>query len=197
MLLGCVPCRVEYAIRGSVADGPRLELDHEQFAYAGKFNTERTGKALAYDDATPGSARRAILAAASFNSDHAAPDTARIRYVTVRRDRRGEGIGSALLAAAGRVLSERHDRVAIAVNNPVAYRACYTAGFAFTDEETGLAELRMAYGGDRSAERYEAGLDRFRDRDLPADQRAVLDRPLPDRRSPPAVSIDDPQPDSG
>ncbi len=190
MLLGCVPRRVEYAIRGSVAGGPRLELDHEQFAYAGKFDTERTGKALAYDDASTGPAGRAILGAASFNGDRAAPDTARIRYVTVRRDRRGEGIGSALLAAAGRVLSERHDRVAIAVNNPVAYRACYTAGFAFTGEETGLAELRMAHGGDRSAERYEAGLDRFRDRDLPADQRAVLDSELPEQQVPDTV-IDD------
>jgi len=208
-----VPPAVEYAIRGSVDGGPPVELSHEQFAYAGKFGTARTGTTLLrtdgdasttdepatepnITDAEPDGSSPRILAAACFNRDHAAPETARIRYVTVRRDRRGEGLGTALLAVTGRELSRRHDRVAIAVNNPVAYRACYKAGFAFIGEETGMSELRLVYEGDRSVERYEAGLDRFRERDLPADQRAVLDRSFPERRVPNA-EIDDSHSDSG
>ena len=204
---------MEFELLGSDAVGPTLELDHEQFAYAGKFGTGRTGTTLLrtdgdasttdepgseskITDAEPDGSGPRILAAACFNRNHAAPETARIRYVTVRRDRRGEGLGTVLLAVTGRELSRRHDRVAIAVNNPVAYRACYKAGFAFTGEETGMSELRLVYEGDRSVERYEAGLDQFRERDLPADQRAVLDSEFPERRVPDAA-IDSLHPDGG
>ena len=209
IVLAFVPPSVEYAIEGTVDGGPRVELSHEEFAYAGKFGTGRTGTALAraprdasdpnepapdsepeQTDADPFRPPTRILAAACFNRDYAAPATARIRYVTVRLGHRGEGLGAALLSVAGETLAQRHDRVAIAVNNPVAYRACYKAGFAFTGTDTGMAELRLVYEGDRSVERYEAGLDRFRNRDLPTDQRALLDRPRPDRRPVPEVSID-------
>jgi GNAT superfamily N-acetyltransferase len=161
---------VEFALLGLPADGPTLDLDHERFAYAGKFVTPRTGKAVARDGA--------VVGATAFNEEHIEGSVARIRYVTVRADRRGEGIGSRLLRFTADTLGERFDEVAIAVNNPVAYRACYRAGFVWTGEETGIAELRLEYApaAARSAERYRAGLAVFADRDLPADQQAVLSK---------------------
>jgi hypothetical protein len=53
----------------------------------------------------------------------------------------------------------------IAVNNPFAYVAAVKAGFGYTGEETGIAELVMAWPS-HSEDRYEAGLGRFEDRDL-------------------------------
>ncbi|MFB6150184.1 MAG: GNAT family N-acetyltransferase, partial [Haloarculaceae archaeon] len=116
------------------------------------------------------------LGAAAFNEDRTDPDACWVRYVTVRDDRRGEGIGSRLLAFTVARLRERgYDRVRIAVNNPVAYQAAYRAGFASTGEETGVAELVLAApAADRSREAYRAGLDVFRERDLDGDQRAFL-----------------------
>ncbi len=161
---------MEFLLLGPPADGPTLDLDHERFAYAGKFVTPRTGKTVARDGT--------VVGAAAFDEEHTEGNVARIRYITVRADRRGEGIGSRLLRFTAEKPCERFDEVAIAVNNPVAYRACYRAGFVWTAEETGIAELRLRYTPDtaRSAERYRAGLAVFADRDLPADQRAVLSR---------------------
>ena len=161
---------MECQFLGSEADGPTLRLDHEEFAYAGKFVMSSTGKTVAREDG-------ALVGAVAFNEDNTDPETVHLRYVTVREDRRGEGIGPRLLRFTAEKLSEEYETVEIAVNNPMAYEACYRAGFVYTGEQAGIAELRMAYrSGGRDAERYRAGFDRFRERDLPPEHEAVCDR---------------------
>lgn len=178
------PPAIEFEVLGYPPDGPTLELDYRQFAYAGKFVMSNTGKSVAKDDG--------IVGAVAFNADHDDPGTGRLRYVTVREDRRGEGIGSRLLRFTAERLRKEYERVTIAANNPVAYRACYRAGFEFTGRETGIAELLLQYDPESAPgeARYRDGLERFRERDLPAVQRAVLDH-----RHPPGV-VESP-PDSG
>jgi len=119
-----------------------------------------------------------VLGAIAFNADRTDPDTWWLRYVTVRGDRRGEGIGPRLVAFTTDRLRERGvERVRIAVNNPYAYEALYRAGFAFTGEETGIAELVLSFPAtDDSRETYQTGLDLFRERGPDADERAFLDR---------------------
>ena len=148
-------------------DGPRLRLDHLRFAYAGKFVRTATGKAVLEDGGE-------VVAAVSFGPDRAHDDRWWLRVVTVRDDRQGEGLGPRLLDfAAGRVL-ERCASVRIAVNNPFAYEAAYKAGFGFTGEETGLAELVLERPAERSPDRYAAGLDRFRERSSLSDAEAAF-----------------------
>jgi len=157
---------VEFHVLGWPEDGPRLELDHERFAYAGNFRTGRTGVAVAVPagtdldgadrtlDSGDGGVSLAsdLLAATSFDEDRAATDALRIRYVTVREDRRGEGIGPRLLAFVARRAGDRgFERVRIGVNNPIAYSAAYRARFAFTGEESGMGELVLERpAGERS-----------------------------------------------
>jgi GNAT superfamily N-acetyltransferase len=156
---------MELAVRNWPPEGEALPLDHERFIYGGKFNTGRTGKAVAREDGE-------VIAAVAYNEDRTDADTLRFRYVSVRVDRRAEGLGPRLLAfAAERAREHGYERVQIAVNNPYAYEAAYRAGFAFTGEETGMAELLMTYPpGDRSPARYREGLALLGDRDLPTDQ---------------------------
>jgi len=170
---------MECALLGWPPDGPTLRLDHECFSYAGKFVMSQTGKAVARDDG-------AVVGAVAFDPDRTDAKTLRLRYVTVRHDRRGEGIGPRLLRfVTERALDGEFDRVCIAVNNPFAYEAAYRAGLAFTGERTGLAELVCASDADRDADTYRAGLDRYRERDLCGAERDFLcDRR---GRSPPAV----------
>jgi len=160
--------------------GPTLDLDHTAFAYAGKFVTPRTGKAVARDDGT-------TVGATAFNEDYSDEDTYRIRYVTVREERRGEGVGPRLLRYTAAAVTDETTAVRIAVNNPIAYQACYRAGFVSTGEETGIAELLLRYAPetDRSTDRYQAGLSVFQRRDLPQRQLSVLRRHVDD--SPPPV----------
>jgi GNAT superfamily N-acetyltransferase len=107
-----------------------------------------------------------IVAAVAFNEDRTDSATAWLRYVTVRQDRRGAGLGALLCRFTADRLSDRgYERVHIAVNNPFAFHALYKAGFGYTGEETGLAELLLVAPSDRSAERYRAGLDAYRERD--------------------------------
>lgn len=177
---------VEPRLLGWPPDGPRLRLDHRAFAYAGKFVMSSTGKAVL---APPGWEPPADpetyadpVAAAAFNEDRTDPETLWIRYVTVRRDRRGEGHGPRLCAfVAARAADRGYDSVRIAVNNPYSYEALSKAGFGFTGRETGLAELVLDRPADAPApgdpDRYRAGLDAFADRsDLTDDERAFLDR---------------------
>ena len=174
---------MEFALLGWPADGPRLRLDHEQFAYAGKFVMTGTGKAVVGDDG--------VVAAAAFDPDRTDPDTLCIRYVTVRRDRQGEGLGSALLRFVREHAVDRgYDRVTIGVNNPFSYQAAYRAGFCYTGEERGLAELELAWPGERSRGRYQQGLDVFRERNLSEAEMAFLNRTA--GTGPPAV-IDPPE----
>jgi len=182
---------MEYALLGWPPDGPTLRLDHRRFAYAGKFVMSTTGKAVVRRSGAEGppeggvggdDARQVapdgvaydtdVLSALAFDADHTDDRTLRYRYVTVRSDLRGEGLGPRLAAfVAPRAADRGYDRVAIAVNNPFAYEAMYKAGFAWTGRESGLAELVLDRParlpeGSPDAEPYRAGLERYRERDL-------------------------------
>lgn len=149
---------MEFEVLGSPPDAPTLDLDHRRFRYAGKFVMSTTGKAVARADGT-------VIAAASFSRDRTDDRVAWIRYITVRDDRRGTGVGPQLAAFVAEHLLDDVDRVKIAVNNPFAYEALYKAGFGYTGERTGIAELVLARPDDRSAAAYREGIDRFRDRE--------------------------------
>ncbi|MFC6732638.1 GNAT family N-acetyltransferase [Haladaptatus sp. DYSN1] len=165
---------MEYAVLGWPPDGPTLRLDYRAFSYAGKFVMSSTGKAVARDG-------EELVAAIAFNEDRTDETTLWLRYVTVKKARRGEGIGAELVSFATDAAHERgYETVKIAVNNPFAYEAVWKAGFGYTGEQTGLAELVCAHPGDRSRDRYQAGLDVFRSRDgLSAEELSFLE----DRRS--------------
>jgi GNAT superfamily N-acetyltransferase len=163
---------MEFALLGWPAAGETLDLDHEQFAYAGKFVMSGTGKAVAREGDT-------VVGAIAFDADRTDDAVCRLRYVTVRRDRQGEGVGPRLLRFVADRAGERGFETArIAVNNPFAYEAAARAGFAFTGETTGVAELVMdrptAGAADRSRASYQAGLERFRARDLSDTEQAFL-----------------------
>jgi GNAT superfamily N-acetyltransferase len=167
---------MEFVLLGWPEDGPTLQLDHEQFSYAGKFVMSSTGKAIVRATGSDLATDREILAAVSFDPDRTDPSTLRCRYVTVRNDHRGEGIGPRLLRFTAERARERgFDRVTIAVNNPFAYEASYRAGFSFTGETTGIAELLCEFPSvDRSRHRYQTGLDEYRERELSDDEIAFL-----------------------
>lgn len=161
---------MEFDVLGWPPDGPTLELDYRRFSYAGKFVTPRTGKAVAREDGE-------IVAAVCFNDDRTDDETLWLRYVTVRKDRRGEGIAPRLIARVESAARDRgYESIKIAVNNPFAYQALYRAGFGYTGEQTGLAELVLAVPGDRSTEAYCTGLDVFRARDdITDEERSFLE----------------------
>jgi len=167
------------------APGVTLNLDHREFAYAGKFVMSSTGKSVVRDDGE-------IVGAVAFSEDHSEPTAVRLRYVTVREDRRGEGIGPAVLRFTADRLIGPYRRVLTAVNNPIAYQACYRAGFVFTGEETGIAEVLLAYepGQQRSSERYSEGFAAFEGRDLPDKQRAIVEK-YRGSEPPPVVPVPD------
>lgn len=179
---------MEYALLGWPADGPTLRLDHRAFAYAGKFVTADTGKAVVRepDRAVPDEEYdREVVAAVSFSRDRVRERRLWLRYVDVRRDRRGEGLGSRLARFAVERARERgFEAVHIAVNNPFAYHAMHKAGFGFTGEEAGLAELVLSTAAPRSRSRYQAGLDAFPAGDLHEEEvafrRAKADAGPPD-----------------
>ncbi|MEF8807828.1 GNAT family N-acetyltransferase [Natronomonas sp.] len=173
---------------GWPGDGPTLRLNYREFSYAGKFVMSNTGKAVIRvragsdeSDSTDSKWDDDVLAAVAFNEDRTDPETLWLRYVTVHEDRRGEGLGPRLCAFVTQRAAERgYQRVRIAVNNPFAYEALYKSGFAFSGEETGVAELVLERPADRSAERsteqYQAGLDIYRQRDLSEAELAFLER---------------------
>ncbi|QLH75927.1 GNAT family N-acetyltransferase [Halosimplex rubrum] len=191
---------MEHVLLGWPEAGPTLTLDWRSFSYAGKFVMSNTGKALVRTgEATgppvgdDGAAAADIVAAAAFNEDRTDSSVCWIRYITVREDRRGEGIGPDLAAfVAARARDRGYDRARIAVNNPFAYQALYRAGFRFTGEETGVAELVLdrplgegsgaeEQTSDRARETYQTGLDIYRERadaddgpSLSADEREFL-----------------------
>lgn len=155
---------MDLALLGWPPDGPQLRLDHERFSYAGKFVMTQTGKAVAREDDE-------IVAAVAFSEDRTDPGNLWIRYVTVRDDRRGDGIAPELRAfVVARARDRGYDRVTIGVNNPFSYQALYRAGFAYTGDRTGLAELVLSTDADRSRERYHAGLEEFAGRDHLSDR---------------------------
>ncbi|MFD1587505.1 GNAT family N-acetyltransferase [Halorientalis brevis] len=155
---------MEYAVLGWPPDGPKLRLDHEQFSYAGKFVMTNTGKAVARER-VDGEDR--LVAAVAFNEDRTDADALWLRYITVHKDNRGEGIGPRLARfVAVRARDRGYDTVKIGVNNPFAFEALYRAGFGYTGEQTGVAELVLAFPSARSPDAYRAGLDVYRERDL-------------------------------
>ena len=158
-------------------DGPRLRLDWQRFSYAGKFVMTNTGKAvLRAGDSGSGEFDESVLAAVAFNEDRTDNGVLWLRYVTVREDVRGEGLGPRLCdELAERALARGYDRIRIAVNNPFAYEALYKAGFGFTGRTTGLAELVLRWPADRQPAQYRAGLDQFAERDLTDAERSFLD----------------------
>lgn len=156
---------IECDLLGWPPDGPKLRLDYRQFSYAGKFVMTNTGKAVARDDGE-------VVAAVAFNEDRTDPDTLWLRYVTVRQDRRGEGIGPRLCRfVRDRAIERGYDRLRIAVNNPFAYEALYRSGFGYTGEQTGIAELVLEYprysvrddDGELRADRSDRNADESRD----------------------------------
>jgi GNAT superfamily N-acetyltransferase len=176
-----------FTLLGWPESEPTLRLDHRAFAYAGKFVVSRTGKAVLHaSDDDPlwgrdaGEFARGVLAAVAFDADRTDPDRLVLRYVTVRADRQGEGLGPLLVdrLLARAATERRYGRARIAVNNPFAYEALYRAGFAYTGETTGIAELVLERPVDRpataDADRYRAGLERFRRRDLSDAERAFV-----------------------
>ena len=197
---------MEYALLGWPPDGPTLRLDHRRFAYAGKFVMSTTGKAVVRREEADSESDddRAVapdgvaydldvVAALAFDTDHTDDRTLRYRYITVRSDLRGEGLGPRLAAFVAPQAADRgYGRVAIAVNNPFAYEAMYKAGFVWTGRESGLAELVLERPArlpdDESppdAETYQSGLDRYRERDLDDPEASFLaarvDADPPDR----------------
>ncbi|WP_336133988.1 GNAT family N-acetyltransferase [Natronomonas amylolytica] len=179
---------VDPVVLGWPEEGPTLRLDYREFSYAGKFVMSNTGKAVIRaragrddPDTTDSKWDEDVLAAVAFNEDRTDPETLWLRYVTVHEDRRGDGLGPRLCAfVAQRAADRGYERVRIAVNNPFAYEALYKSGFAFTGEETGIAELVLERPADRPAERptkrYQAGLDIYRKRDLSEAETAFLER---------------------
>ena len=190
--------------------GSKLRLDYRAFAYAGKFVTSSTGTAVARDDGDPWELDAedadgdhdgtdntddsddtdvdepprigdpTVVAAVAFNPDRTDGDTLWLRYVTVRGDRRGEGIGPRLVAFVRERARDRgYARCRIAVNNVFSYEALSKVGFAFTGRETGLAEVvldcDLRETTEIDAETYQRGLDVFRERDLSPAERAFLD----------------------
>jgi len=164
------PHPMEYELLGWPADGPTLDLDHRRFAYAGKFVMSDTGKAVARDGGPDGG----VVAAVSFSPDRDDGDLLWLRYITTRQDHQGTEVGARLARFAVDRARGRYDRVRIAVNNPFAYHALWKAGFAYTGEESGLAELVLAVDGERSRSTYQAGLDVFRERDLSKAEESFL-----------------------
>jgi len=159
-------------------DGPRLRLDWRQFSYAGKFTMTNTGKAVIREgsDDPEGAFDESVVAAVAFNEDRTDDGALWLRYVTVRADRRGHGLGPRLCdSVATRALDRGYERVRIAVNNPFAYEALYKAGFGFTGRETGIAELVLERPSGREPARYHRGLARFHDRELSSTERRFVD----------------------
>ena len=159
---------MEFELLGWSEDGPTLRLDYEQFSYAGKFVMSNTGKAVVRDDG--------IVGAAAFDPDRTDDSTLRIRYVTVRRDRQGDGIGARLLRTVReRAVEQGFDRAVIAVNNPFAYEAALKAGFGYTGERTGVAERVLAWPTDVRERQYREGLESFRERALEESELAFIE----------------------
>jgi GNAT superfamily N-acetyltransferase len=175
------------------APGPKLRLDHEVFAYAGKFVLP-SGKAVVTDgpdklhipDPQEGYTK-GVLAAAAFSDDRA-DGSLWIRYISVRAEMRGEALGARLCAfVRERAVKQGYETVRIAVNNPYAYEALYKSGFGFTGRETGLAELVLEHPApdDRSSGRYHEGLSRFADRELSPGEDVFLSQ----RTEPPSAVV--------
>lgn len=169
---------MEYAVLGWPEDEPTLRLDYREFAYAGKFVTPDTGKAVVREPelvAPHDEYDREVLAVVSFSPDRVREGVLWLRYIDVRADWRGEGLGARLARFAVERAHERgYGSVRIAVNNPFAYHAMYKAGFGYTGERAGLAELVLSTAAHRSLSGYHDGLAVFEDRELDEAERSFV-----------------------
>lgn len=195
---------MRFAFLGWPEDGVTLRLDWERFSYAGKFVMSNTGKAVLCEG-RPGDDSDVdpedVLAAVAFNEDRTDEVTLWLRYVTVRADRRGEGLGPELLSETVDRATERgYERLRIAVNNPFAYEALWKAGFGFTGEETGIAELVLVYPREDAldahaeansvVEAYQDGIRRFEGRDVLSEEEAEFLEERRDAGPPGSVDSD-------
>jgi len=183
---GYAPLAMPTELLGWPEDGPTLRLDHRTYSYAGKFVMSNTGKAVYRDE------NGEVLAAIAFDEDRTDSDCLRLRYVTVHRDHRGEGLGPELVAfVLDRATERGYETARIAVNNPYAFHALAKAAFRYAGETTGIAELVLERPTGKTPDpdpaSYRAGLSRFADRDLSEDERAFVEDKLstgpPDPRS--------------
>ena len=193
-----------HRLLGWPPDGPRLRLDYRAFAYAGKFQGPDTGVTVTLDpQATPTAelelseagpppadppVDRAwttpdepVVAAVACNADRTDESVVWLRYVSVRRDRRGEGIAPRLAAfTAARAADAGFETARIAVNNVFSYDALWKAGFRDTGRETGLAERVLerptATPAPADPETYRAGLRAFADRERSEAEASFLAR---------------------
>lgn len=149
---------VHVEFRGSPAGGPAVSLDHTEFRYAGKFQMTTTGKALLIDS-------NSCIAITAFSTDRSCDNRIWLRYVSVHDDYQARGVGPRFLRTTTTTLLDQVKSIRIAVNNPFAYVAAYKAGFVYTGEQTGIAELLLDHPGIRTTESYLAGLEVFRDAD--------------------------------
>ena len=207
---------MEFTVLGAAGTGASCRLDYRAFAYAGKFVTGDTGKAVLEtgdgsvaapewtpdrpvpETVDPADFDETVIAAVSFSPDRTDPACCRLRYVTVHTARRGDGIGPTLIRRTVRWLADAgYEQIRIAVNNSFAYEALYKCGFTYTGEQTGLAELELArpaatVAATRAdADRYRSGLRWFRDDDTerPDAERDFLRSQLDDAdpAAPPAL----------
>lgn len=166
---------VEYVLRAGPRGSAILDLDHELFPLAGDFVQPR-GVAIAREDRT--GHEPAIVGAAAFDPDRTDLETVRIRAITVRTDRQGEGVGARLAAfVRGRLHDRGWSRVLIAVATPVAYHALHKAGFADTGTTTGFRERVLAHPQPEDPVSYATGLRWYLDQDpSPSEQSFVRER---------------------
>jgi hypothetical protein len=158
-------------IRGDTTEGATATAEAEAADKSGDAEDETESLASLPDGVDEADFADGILAAISFSPDRTDSSVLKIRYLTVRDDRRGGGrqLGPKLVAfLTSRAAAAGYDRIAIAVNNAFSYHALYKAGFTYTDRESGLAELVLdrpiSEPAVASQSGYQNGLDVFRGR---------------------------------
>ncbi|MFB6185286.1 MAG: GNAT family N-acetyltransferase [Halobacteriaceae archaeon] len=172
---------MEFEIVGWPNESPTLDLDHNHFPYAGKFVMSNTGKAICTQNGS-------IIGAIAFNEDRTDPDVLWFRYITVHTEYQGKEIGPKLARyTAQHATNASYQAIKIAVNNPFAYHALYKAGFSFTGEQTGIAELILRYPS--ASDTYQSGLTIFEQRNgLTTEEKAFIQQKQ-GQESPQTVSV--------
>lgn len=158
---------MEVRLLGWPGEAVDIELDHTNFAYAGKITSSSTGTAVLESG-------NRILAAASFDRNRTQEDQWWIRYITVHVDHRGKSYGPQLLSALSHRLLDTGTSIRIGVTNPVAYHASYKAGFEFTGKTVGRGEVVLERPPPSQPSTYREGLQLFEDRELPAAQSSFI-----------------------